>query len=277
MSSMRNAIARRPHRERAQPESRQKWGLLEKHKDYSLRAKDYNTKKQKLNILQQKSRERHPDEFAFGMLSSGSAAQGKHGQRGNENRLSHDAVQLLKTQDAGYLRNAAQRTRIELEKAEQELELNRSTKKTSQNEESKNRIVFDELGEPVRKKRRVSEGSLSESDNALDQLDGESINVRSTTSQANSRPITEATSTQKVFSKKQQQKEKDRLAQLKADRKRRKRLQELRSAKLEVLRRRQKEILAATDQLELQRAKMAKVIGGVNKNGVKFKVRERKK
>lgn len=32
MSSMRNAVQRRNHRERAQPLERQKWGILEKHK-----------------------------------------------------------------------------------------------------------------------------------------------------------------------------------------------------------------------------------------------------
>jgi hypothetical protein len=32
MSSMRNAVQRRNHKERAQPEERQKWGLLEKRK-----------------------------------------------------------------------------------------------------------------------------------------------------------------------------------------------------------------------------------------------------
>lgn len=32
MSSMRNAIQRRNHRERAQPRERSKWGILEKHK-----------------------------------------------------------------------------------------------------------------------------------------------------------------------------------------------------------------------------------------------------
>lgn len=32
MSSMRNAVQRRNHRERAQPLEREKWGILEKHK-----------------------------------------------------------------------------------------------------------------------------------------------------------------------------------------------------------------------------------------------------
>ena len=98
---MRNAVTRRPHRERAQPAGRERWGLLEKHKDYSLRAKDYNTKKRKLGELERKVKERHPDEFAYGMLSK---KQGKHGKGGEENLLSHDAVKLLKSQDAGYLR-----------------------------------------------------------------------------------------------------------------------------------------------------------------------------
>ena len=32
MSSTRNAIQRPPHKERAQPKEREKWGILEKHK-----------------------------------------------------------------------------------------------------------------------------------------------------------------------------------------------------------------------------------------------------
>src|SRR5271170_1794534 len=117
MSSMRNAVTRRPHKERAQPASRAKWGILEKHKDYSLRAQDYNVKKRKLSQLAQKAQERNPDEFAFGMLSADTAKQGKHGQGGGgAERLSHDAVKLLKTQDGGYLRVVAGRGRREVER-----------------------------------------------------------------------------------------------------------------------------------------------------------------
>ncbi|KAL4799020.1 small-subunit processome, partial [Aspergillus venezuelensis] len=79
MSSMRNAVQRRNHRERGQLQGREKWGILEKHKDYSLRAKDYSQKKQKIKRLEEKVRDRNPDEFAFGMMSSHSGAKGKHG------------------------------------------------------------------------------------------------------------------------------------------------------------------------------------------------------
>lgn len=113
MSSMRNAIQRRSHRERAQPRERQRLGLLEKHKDYALRAKDYAKKKTQLKALRRKAVDRNEDEFYFGMMSRGGptsfASRGKRwngtveGDRGNK-AMSVDAVRLLKTQDVGYVR-----------------------------------------------------------------------------------------------------------------------------------------------------------------------------
>lgn len=63
MSSMRNAVQRRNHKERGQPEERQRLGLLEKHKDYSARARDFGEKKKKLKALKQKVLDKNPDEF----------------------------------------------------------------------------------------------------------------------------------------------------------------------------------------------------------------------
>ncbi|KAI0023754.1 U3 small nucleolar RNA-associated protein 11 [Xylariomycetidae sp. FL0641] len=118
MSSLRNAVNRRVHKERAQPLERSRYGLLEKHKDYSLRAKDHNQKKAQLAALRRKAADRNEDEFYFGMLSrSGpstrTGAKGKRwtgtvdGDRGNR-ALDVDAVRLLKTQDVGYLRTVRQ-------------------------------------------------------------------------------------------------------------------------------------------------------------------------
>ena len=70
MSSLRNAIQRRNHKEREQPRSRQKYGILEKHKDYVLRAKDYHSKQDRLKAFREKAYFRNPDEFYFKMINS---------------------------------------------------------------------------------------------------------------------------------------------------------------------------------------------------------------
>lgn len=120
-------VQKRQHKERGQLASRQRLGLLEKHKDYVKRAKDYHSKEDRIKKLQEKAAARNKDEFYFGMINSktqvrlsllnvygclagrlkfsGSRAQkGVHVQdRGNE-AMPVDVVKLLKTQDAGYVR-----------------------------------------------------------------------------------------------------------------------------------------------------------------------------
>ncbi|OCT44325.1 putative U3 small nucleolar RNA-associated protein Utp11 [Cladophialophora carrionii] len=277
MSSLRNAVSRRPHKERDQPAARQKWGILEKHKDYSLRAQDYNLKKKKLAQLSQKARERNPDEFAFGMIRDGHAGLGKHKSKHGDGDakgivtgrpLSHDAVKLLKTQDAGYLRTVAAKGRRELERLQEEVGMDavslgkgRLGKKT----------VFedDETAGAPRALKRGLDGQVKQDSRVGDEQGPHVEESEVAASIEDQAP--------KAKSKKALQAEKDALTRLKAERKRRKRLQEMRVAKLEALKKRQREILVAADQLELQRAKMARTVGGVNKDGVRFKVRERKR
>jgi len=50
MSSLQNAIKRRTHKERAQPAARSKFGLLEKHKDYVERARDFHKKENTIKV-----------------------------------------------------------------------------------------------------------------------------------------------------------------------------------------------------------------------------------
>ncbi|CAN0552609.1 unnamed protein product, partial [Ectocarpus sp. 12 AP-2014] len=55
MSSLRNAVKRVEHKERSQPASRRKLGLLEKHKDYVLRARNYGKKRDRMQALKLKA------------------------------------------------------------------------------------------------------------------------------------------------------------------------------------------------------------------------------
>ncbi|XP_063683995.1 uncharacterized protein LOC134818401 [Bolinopsis microptera] len=103
MSSFKNAAQaqRRTHRERSQPAHRKKFGLLEKHKDYIVRAKDFNKKKKIVKQLRTIADDKNPDEYYRGMIKSGTV-DGKH-KTEKDNSLSAEALKLFKTQDANYL------------------------------------------------------------------------------------------------------------------------------------------------------------------------------
>jgi len=235
MSSMRNAIQRRNHRERGQPEERAKWGLLEKHKDYSARARDFNAKKTKLKALRQKALEKNPDEFYFGMMSKKGPSTGKkstgtiNGDRGNA-VLSQEASRLFKTQDLGYVRTMRNKTQKEVDDLERRV--------TGIRGEGMKIVFVDDEGE---QEERMGEDVDTDEE---DEDEDATIDL-------------EAKKRRKL-----QEKEADKL-----------------DSKLTVARERLKALAEAEEALDLQRARMAKspTVGGVNKNGVKFKVRERKR
>lgn len=89
------------HRERGQLKSRKKYGLLEKHKDYVLRAKDYHKKQNRLKALKEKALNRNPDEFYFKMINN----KTKDGVHTIKRTTKHtaDALKLMKTQDLNYI------------------------------------------------------------------------------------------------------------------------------------------------------------------------------
>ncbi|KAG1889515.1 u3 small nucleolar RNA-associated protein 11 [Suillus subluteus] len=102
-SSLRNSLHRRNHKERSQLSHRAKFGILEKHKDYVQRARDYHSKQDRITRLRQKAADRNKDEFYFGMVKE-RTVQGVHVKdRGNVS-MPMDMVKLLKTQDEGYVR-----------------------------------------------------------------------------------------------------------------------------------------------------------------------------
>jgi U3 small nucleolar RNA-associated protein 11 len=74
---LRNSIHRRNHKERSQLANRARLGILEKHKDYVKRARDYHSKQDRLTRLKQKVAERNKDEFYFSMSKQTSKVCGQ--------------------------------------------------------------------------------------------------------------------------------------------------------------------------------------------------------
>ncbi|TID26471.1 u3 small nucleolar rna-associated protein utp11 [Venturia nashicola] len=253
MSSMRNAVQRRNHKERAQPLERQKWGILEKHKDYSLRAKDHNEKRRRLKVLKEKATFRNPDEFHFGMMSAKTIDGMKVGDRGNK-ALSQNVVKLLKTQDAGYIRTTLQKTRKEKERLEQEIQIADGKVKALKEESGKG----GKLTTFVESREEQMAFAPPEMDDDDD-------------SDAWSDEEEEEEKTVKSASKPQETKEEIIL------RRKRARAQEARRSLLATVKEREHDLTIADNELEMQRAKMNNDIGGVNKAGVKFKIRARKR
>ncbi|KAJ9082260.1 hypothetical protein DSO57_1006044 [Entomophthora muscae] len=124
MSSIRNAAHRRNHRERSQPQSRQRFGLLEKKKDYLLRAKDYHKKKDTIKALREKASFRNPDEFYYKMINTRTKA------RLRNTLLDNDTLKLLRTQDLAYIATQRNQESKRIEKLRAELHFIGATDET---------------------------------------------------------------------------------------------------------------------------------------------------
>ena len=94
----------REHRERAQPANRVRLGLLEKKKDYVLRARDFQSKKKRLHAMKVKAAYKNPDEFYFGMIKSRvDKATGKVRQEAEHEKLASEVIKLMKSQDLKHI------------------------------------------------------------------------------------------------------------------------------------------------------------------------------
>ncbi|KAK1528987.1 uncharacterized protein CCOS01_06821 [Colletotrichum costaricense] len=276
MSSMRNAVQRRSHRERAQPLERQRFGLLEKHKDYSLRAKDYNKKKATIKSLREKAADRNEDEFYFGMLSRNSMGSrlkdGRKwsgtvaGDRGNK-AMDMDTVRLLKTQDVGYIRTTRNVISKEVRRLEEQIVLiggidaanhngdddsddldsDSDAKESARKPTGPRKIVFLDAAEAEAKAKSAEKAAMDLDDEDKDEFDGfdDAEDDDGDEDAAESRE--------------------KQLARL--------RLQ-LQNAKKKL-----KVLTKAEQGLEIQRAKMAKsaTSGGTTRKGKKIMVRARKR
>lgn len=103
MSSLRNAVKRKTHKERAQPAHRRRLGLLEKKSDYKLRANDHHSKQRRLRALHRRADFKNPDEFYFKMVSS-KTNDGVHVSDREIDNVDAGVERLVRTQNVAYLR-----------------------------------------------------------------------------------------------------------------------------------------------------------------------------
>ncbi|KAH8930141.1 small-subunit processome [Atractiella rhizophila] len=154
MGSNKLDLQKRQHRERGQLGHRKKLGLLEKHKDYVLRARDYHAKQERLKKLALKASARNKDEFYYGMIK-GKTKGGVHiGSRGNSS-LPIDLVKILKSQDAGYVRVLAATEEKKINRLREELNTHLSSEDRTQNDSDIDTEFGFSSGKQTVKRKRI--------------------------------------------------------------------------------------------------------------------------
>lgn len=179
--------------------------------------------------------------------------------RGNT-ALPMSVVHLLKTQDAGYVRTMLQKTRKERERLEMELQF----------EEGGGKVMPLMLGNVEEDEVEVKRMKFVASRHEQESMIGGGEDSSDAAEEAH---ITLSTKVSRREAEAQKQ------AGIDKGRARKKRVhaQELRRSLLEAVRERENDLVLADQELELQRAKMSNTTGGVNEEGIKFKVRDRKR
>lgn len=126
MAKLVHDVQKKQHRERGQLTSRAKYGLLEKKKDYQLRARDYHKKQATLKTLKAKATQRNPDEYYHAMVSKKTDDKGFLVSERDTEVLSTDQVKLLKTQDSAYIKTLRSQELQKIQKLEKTLQFKAS-------------------------------------------------------------------------------------------------------------------------------------------------------
>ncbi|KAK2902832.1 hypothetical protein Q8A67_007545 [Cirrhinus molitorella] len=137
MSSFRKALKskQRDHKERSQLGFRKHLGLLEKKKDYKLRADDHHRKEKTLMALRKKAMDKNPDEFNFKMIRN-QLQDGVHVIKPKEEVMTEEQKKMMRTQDIRYVEMKRVSEMNKIERMKSELHL------LDVNEKKKNKHVF---------------------------------------------------------------------------------------------------------------------------------------
>lgn len=221
------------------------------------------------------------------MMGGQNQTQGKHGRggvgRASAAGLSHDAVKLLKTQDQGYLRTAGERIRRQIETLQRDIQLQdgmnvalgvKTQEKKEESEDDDDFDGFDDLDDfasskPVKPKPRKVVFADDRGEQRVMKKGSEQAEDKE---ESDDEQPSHARATPKEIAAKRQA-----LVETRRARKLRKRAVEARQNKLAALQKQYEGIQAAEREVEWQRGKMTNSVGGTNKNGIKWKIRERKR
>lgn len=136
-------VNQKTHRERHQPEVRQKYGLLEKKKDYKVRARHHQERERVLKLLKKRAQNRNPDEFYFHMTNS-KVEDGRHIDIRDEDEHTEDQIKLMQTRDLKYINMRATMERKKVDRLQSELHF------LDQANQTKNsHVFFNDDGELV--------------------------------------------------------------------------------------------------------------------------------